>query len=63
MADYPKMYTTLFQAVTRAITILQEAQQETEEIYISSPETVISITGELYIDENEDDKNIDDHQE
>lgn len=34
MPDYKKMYCKLFGAVTKAITILQEAQQETEEIYI-----------------------------
>lgn len=36
MADYQKMYRKLFQATTKAIELLQQAQQETEEIYISS---------------------------
>jgi len=38
MADYQKMYTTLFRAVTEAITLLQSAQCETEELYISANE-------------------------
>lgn len=36
MADYREMYRKLFQATTKAIDILQKAQQETEELYISS---------------------------
>lgn len=36
MADYQEMYRKLFQATTKAIELLQQAQQETEEIYISS---------------------------
>lgn len=36
MADYQEMYRKLFQATTKAINLLQQAQQETEEIYISS---------------------------
>lgn len=36
MADYQEMYRKLFQATTKAIDILQKAQQETEELYISS---------------------------
>lgn len=35
MPDYKEMYLTLFRSITRAITILQEAQQQTEETYIS----------------------------
>ena len=42
MPDYKKMYCKLFGAVKKAITILQEAQQETEEIYISSEPTDIT---------------------
>jgi hypothetical protein len=34
MPDYKKMYSKLFDAMADAITILQEAQRETEEIYI-----------------------------
>ena len=36
MPDYQKMYTTLFNAMTDAIALLQNAQHETEEVYISS---------------------------
>ena len=35
MPDYKKMYLTLFNETTKAINILQAAQQKTEEIYIS----------------------------
>lgn len=35
MPDYKKMYVTLFKETTKAINILQSAQQRTEEIYIS----------------------------
>ena len=36
MPDYKEMYIKLFQSQTRAIGILQEAQQETEGMYIDS---------------------------
>ena len=36
MPDYKEMYQKLFRSMTKAITILQEAQQATEEMYISS---------------------------
>ena len=36
MPDYEKMYQTLFCSMTRAITIMQQAQQTTEEIYLSA---------------------------
>lgn len=35
MPDYKEMYLTLFKETTKAISILQSAQQKTEEIYIS----------------------------
>ncbi len=38
MPDYKKMYTTLFNSVTDAIEILQQAQNETEEIFVNSSE-------------------------
>ena len=34
MPDYKEMYFTLFQATTKAITALQEAQQKTEQMYM-----------------------------
>ena len=43
MADYQRMYTTLFNAVTDAITILQDAQQLTEEQYVESGEPTITV--------------------
>lgn len=35
MPDYKEMYLALFRETTKAISILQSAQQKTEEIYIS----------------------------
>lgn len=42
MPDYQKMYHALFNATTDAISTLQEAQQKTEELYMDSPETVLT---------------------
>ena len=36
MPDYKKMYTLLFQSQTKAINILQEAQKETEGMYVDA---------------------------
>lgn len=44
MADYQAMYRKLFQATTKAIDLLQRAQQETEELYISSDDTKLHLT-------------------
>lgn len=41
MPDYKEMYKMLFQAQTRAIEILQGAQQATEEMYMNSKESEI----------------------
>ncbi len=38
MPDYAEMYKVLFRAQTRAIELLQQAQQAAEEIYIASQE-------------------------
>lgn len=43
MPDYPAMYRTLFRSVTEAIELLQIAQQKTEEMFIASPPTTISL--------------------
>lgn len=43
MADYKQMYSTLFRKVTKAIVLLQEAQIETEELFISANETDLQI--------------------
>ncbi|MEA5015135.1 MAG: hypothetical protein VB099_11290 [Candidatus Limiplasma sp.] len=36
MPDYKEMYIALFQSMTRAITILQEAQKQTEAMYLDA---------------------------
>ena len=41
MADYKKMYTTLFNKITEVIEELQKIQQETEELYVNSEEPQI----------------------
>ena len=41
MADYKKMYDSLFNDVTDAISLLQRAQQKTEELFISGNDGVI----------------------
>lgn len=41
MADYKKMYDSLFNDVTDAISLLQRAQQKTEEIFISGDDGVV----------------------
>ncbi len=43
MPDYAAMYKKLFNSQTDAIALLQEAQQETEEMYMSSPEPDIRV--------------------
>lgn len=41
MADYKKMYDSLFNDVTNAISLLQRAQQKTEELFISGDDGVM----------------------
>lgn len=41
MADYRKMYDSLFNDVTDAISLLQRAQQKTEELFISGDDGVV----------------------
>jgi len=43
MPDYAVMYKRLFHSQTEAIAILQKAQQDAEEMYISSPEPDIRV--------------------
>lgn len=43
MADYKKMYVRLFRAVTQSIELLQEAQQDCEELYLSASEPELSV--------------------
>lgn len=44
MPDYSKMYATLFNAVTDAITVLQNAQLKTEEQYMESGDPAITVS-------------------
>lgn len=41
--DYRAMYLKLFNALTAAISVLQKAQQETEEMYVSASEPDIRV--------------------
>ena len=41
VADYKKMYDSLFNDVTDAISLLQRAQQKTEELFISGDDGVV----------------------
>lgn len=43
MADYAKMYHRVFNSATDAITILQKAQQDAEEMYMAAPEPEIRV--------------------
>lgn len=43
MADYRKMYLTLFKATEDAINLLIAAQRECEDQYVSSEETTITV--------------------
>lgn len=43
MPDYKDMYLKLFRSQTEAIALLQKAQQETEEMYISAEPADIRI--------------------
>ncbi|MCL2578707.1 MAG: hypothetical protein FWE32_01610 [Oscillospiraceae bacterium] len=43
MPDYAKMYYRLFNAQTDAISLLQKAQQDTEEMHISAPDSEIHL--------------------
>lgn len=58
MADYQKMYSILFQTVTKAMTLLQQAQQETEEMYISADESTLTILKGFEKKDNVEDENI-----
>ena len=47
MADYQKLYYELFHAMTDAIAILQKAQQDAEELYISAEEPELQVVDML----------------
>ncbi|MBQ4101063.1 MAG: hypothetical protein IJC83_05915 [Oscillospiraceae bacterium] len=44
MADYKKMYSILFNEMTKAIDILQQAQIKTEEMFISADDTPVPMS-------------------
>lgn len=43
MVDYAAMYQHIFNAITSAVEILQQAQLDTEEMYISAPDLDIRV--------------------
>ena len=43
MANYKKMYLKMAKAFDKAINILIKAQQDAEEIYLSSPESAVQV--------------------
>ena len=45
MADYRRMYLTAVDAMEKAITLLEEAQRECEDIYVETDETEEEPTG------------------
>ena len=54
MADYPEMYRLLFRSVTQAITILQEAQQSTEDMFVSAEPVNVRLLGIKPAPDNDD---------
>ncbi len=58
MADYQKMYSKLFNAVTDAVNILQQAQSGTEEIYMENePANITQQAVHVDSDDNNGDNN------
>lgn len=53
MPDYKEIYLKLFRASEKAVNLLIAAQQEYEEIYLSSPEPELKI---VELPERSDDK-------
>ena len=56
MPDYKTMYAKLFNAITDAVEILQQAQRDTEEMYIESGEKESLRTLDLQIIKNTEKK-------
>lgn len=54
LADYAKMYRKLFNAQTDAIRILQKAQQETEEMFLSVPEDSLRLLDNRRTEDDDD---------
>ena len=53
MPDYAKMYRHLFNAQTDVIGLLQKAQLETEEMYMSAPNSDVRLLNPGQNDEGE----------
>ncbi len=53
MTDYAAMYKRLFNLTTDAIAILQQAQQDTEEMYVASPEPDIMVLESKKLEDDE----------
>lgn len=53
LTDYAAMYKRLFNSTTDAIAILQQAQQDTEEMYVTSPEPDIMVLESKKIEDDE----------
>jgi len=53
MPDYAAMYKRLFNSQTTAIEILQQAQQDTENMYIEAPEPTLTVLERKEPDEDE----------
>ena len=56
MPDYKTMYAKLFNAITDAVEILQQAQRDTEEMYIESGEKESLRTLDLQLIKNTEKK-------
>ncbi len=52
MSEYKEMYISLFQATTRAIAILQDAQKQAEEMYLSEEQLDMKVFDILKPDTN-----------
>ena len=52
MADYKSMYAKLFNSQTKAIQLLQQAQQETEDMFIEAEEPDIRLLSDLKKDDD-----------
>lgn len=46
MADYREMYLHLMRETDKAVELLIQAQRDCEEMYISAPETKLTILGQ-----------------
>ncbi len=58
MADYKEMYQILFRSITSAVAIMQKAQQEAEEIYLSTGMPGIRLLDTEYAENPCEDKEV-----